>query len=71
MAWTDMTQLTNCYAWYKPESLSSAYGNGDPITSWADSSGNSRDVSQSDSARQPLATANALGTYMAADFDGS
>jgi hypothetical protein len=71
MAWTDMTQLTNCYAWYKPESLSSAYGNGDPITSWADSSGNSRDVSQSDSARQPLATANAFGTYMAADFDGS
>ena len=71
MAWTDMTQLTNCYAWYKPESLASSYANGDPITSWADSSGNSRDISQATSANQPLALANAINGYMAADFDGS
>jgi len=71
MAWTDMTQLTNCYAWFKPESLASSYANGDPISSWADSSGNGRDVSQATSANQPLAVANAINGYMAADFDGS
>ena len=70
MAWTDMTQLTNCYAWFKPESLASSYANGDPISSWADSSGNGRDVSQATSANQPLAFANAINGYMAADFDG-
>lgn len=71
MAWTDMTQLTNCYAWYKSESLSSAYGNGDSISSWVDSSGNGRDISQATSANQPIAVANAVNGYMAADFDGS
>lgn len=70
MAWTDMTQLTNCYAWYKSESLSSVYANGDPISSWSDSSGNGRDISNTLTAR-PTAVANAFGTYMAADFDGS
>lgn len=70
MAWTDMTQLTNCYAWYKSESLSSAYSDGDPIDSWSDSSGNGRDISNTLTAR-PTALANAFGTYMAADFDGS
>jgi hypothetical protein len=70
MAWTDMTQLTNCYAWFKPESLASSYSNGDAISSWADSSGNGRDVSQATSANQPLAFANAINGYMAADFDG-
>lgn len=69
MAWTDMTQLTNCYAWYKSESLSSAYADGDPIDSWSDSSGNGRDISNTLTAR-PTALANAFGTYMAADFDG-
>ena len=71
MSWTDMTQLTSCYAWFKPESLASSYANGDPISSWADSSGNGRDVSQATSANQPLAVANAINGYMAADFDGS
>lgn len=71
MAWTDMTQLTNCYAWFKPESLASSYANGDPISSWSDSSGNGRDISQATSANQPLALANAINGYMAADFDGS
>ncbi len=71
MAWTDMTQLTNCYGWFKPESLSSSYANGDPISSWADASGNGRDISQATSANQPLALANAINGYMAADFDGS
>lgn len=71
MAWTDMTQLTNCYAWYKSESLSSAYANGDSISSWSDSSGNSRDITQATSANQPIAVANAVNGYMAADFDGA
>ncbi len=71
MAWDDMTQLTNCYGWFKPESLASSYADGDPISSWADSSGNSRDISQATSANQPLALANAINGYMAADFDGS
>ena len=66
-----MTQLTNCYAWYKSESLSSAYANGDPISSWSDSSGNGRDITQATSANQPLAIASAVNGYMSADFDGS
>jgi len=70
MSWTDMTQLTNCYGWFKPESLASSYANGDPISSWADSSGNGRDLSQATSANQPLALANAVNGHMAADFDG-
>lgn len=71
MAWTDMTQLTNCYGWFKSESLSSSYANGDPISSWSDSSGNGRDISQATSANQPLALASAVNGYMAADFDGT
>ena len=70
MAWTDMTQLTGLVAWYKPESLASSYYDGDAITTWADSSGNSRDLTGS-GLTAPVAAANAFGTYMAADFDGT
>ena len=70
MAWTDMTDLTGLVAWYKPESLASSYSNGDAITTWADSSGNSRDLTGS-GLTAPIALANAFGTYMAADFDGN
>lgn len=70
MAWTDMTQLTGLVAWYKPETLAATYANGDPISTWADSSGNSRDLTGTTTTR-PLALANAFGTYMAADFDGT
>lgn len=70
MAWTDMTQLTGLVAWYKPETLAATYANGDPISTWADSSGNSRDLTGTTTTR-PLALANAFGTYMAADFDGA
>ena len=68
--WTDMTQLTGLVAWYKPETLASTYSNGDSISTWSDSSGNSRDLTGSGTTR-PLAAANAFGTYMAADFDGT
>lgn len=68
--WTSMTDLTGLVAWYKPETLASTYSNGDSITTWADSSGNSRDLTGSGTTR-PLAAANAFGTYMAADFDGT
>ncbi len=71
MSWTDMTQLTNCYGWFKSESLASSYANGDPISSWSDSSGNGRDISQATSANQPLALASAVNGYMVADFDGT
>lgn len=70
MAWTDMTQLTGLVAWYKPETLAASYANGDSITTWADSSGNSRDLTGSGTTA-PVAAANAFGTYMAADFDGT
>jgi hypothetical protein len=70
MAWSDMTQLTGLVAWYKPETLAATYANGDPISTWADSSGNSRDLTGTTTTR-PLAAANAFGTYMAADFDGT
>jgi len=69
VAWTDMTQLTGLVAWYKPETLAATYANGDPISTWADSSGNSHDMSNTLTAR-PTALSNAFGTYMGADFDG-
>ena len=70
MAWTDMTQLTGLVAWYKPETLAATYANGDPISTWADSSGNSRDLTGTTTTR-PLASASAINGYMAADFDGT
>lgn len=70
MAWTDMTQLTGLVAWYKPESLASSYSDGDAITTWADSSGNSRDLTGS-GLTAPVAAASAINGYMAADFDGN
>lgn len=70
MSWTDLTQLPNLVAWYKPETLAAAYANGDPISTWADSSGNGIDLTSSSTAR-PTALANALNGYMGADFDGT
>ena len=70
MAWTDMTQLTGLVAWYKPETLAASHVNGDPISTWADSSGNSRDLTGTTTTR-PLAAASAINGYMAADFDGT
>jgi hypothetical protein len=70
MAWTDMTALTGLLAWYKPETLAASYSNGDPISTWADSSGNGRDLTGTTTTR-PLAAASAINGYMAADFDGT
>lgn len=70
MSWTDLTQLPNLVAWYKPETLAASYANGDPISTWADSSGNGIDLTSSSTAR-PTALANALNGYMGADFDGT
>ena len=70
MAWVDMTDLTGLVAWYKPETLAATYANGDPISTWADSSGNSRDLTGTTTTR-PLAAASAINGYMAADFDGT
>ena len=70
MAWTDMTDLTGLIAWYKPETLAASYANGDPISTWADSSGNGRDLTGTTTTR-PLAAASAINGYMAADFDGT
>ena len=62
--------LTGLVAWYKPETLAASYANGDPISTWADSSGNSRDLTGTTTTR-PLALASAINGYMAADFDGT
>ena len=70
MAWTDMTALTGLVAWYKPETLAASYANGDPIDTWADSSGNGYDLTGTTTTR-PLAAASAINGYMAADFDGT
>jgi len=70
MAWTDLTALTGLVAWYKPETLAASYANGDPISTWADSSGNGRDLTGTTTTR-PLALASAINGYMAADFDGT
>ena len=65
-----MTQLTGLVAWYKPETLAATYADTNPIDTWADSSGNSRDLTGTTTTR-PLAAASAINGYMAADFDGT
>jgi hypothetical protein len=65
-----MTALTGLVAWYKPETLAASYANGDPISTWADSSGNGRDLTGTTTTR-PLALSSAINGYMAADFDGT
>jgi len=65
-----MTALTGLVAWYKPETLAASYANGDPIDTWADSSGNGYDLTGTTTTR-PLAAASAINGYMAADFDGT
>jgi len=65
-----MTALTGLVAWYKPETLAASYANGDPISTWADSSGNGYDLTGTTTTR-PLALASAINGYMAADFDGT
>lgn len=56
-------------AWYKADSISGS--DGDAVASWADSSGNSNDLAQSATARQPTLQTNELNGLSVVRFDGS
>lgn len=56
--------------WLKPESLSGT--DGDLVTSWTDSSGNSYNATTNGTANaEPVLTNNVIGTYEGVLFDGS
>lgn len=56
-------------AWFKADSISGA--DGSAVSAWADSSGNSNDLAQASSARQPTLQTNELGGQSVVRFDGS
>lgn len=59
--------LANLEAWYMPD----VGQTGDPLSAWADQSGNSHNLAQSEGGSQPIVVADALNGYTAIDGDGS
>ena len=55
-------------AWYKADSISGS--DGDPVSSWSDSSGNGNDLAQGTSARQPTLQTEELNSLSVVRFDG-
>src|SRR6185503_14515658 len=58
-----------CRAWFKADVLS--LNDGDAVTTWTDSSGNSRNATQSTGANKPLFKTGAANGHPALLFDGS
>jgi hypothetical protein len=56
-------------AWYKADSISGS--DGDAVSSWSDSSGNSNTASQATASRQPTLQTNELNGLSVVRFDGS
>jgi hypothetical protein len=56
-------------AWWKADSL--ALANAAPVTSWADSSGNARTLTQATAANQPVFSAAQINGLPAVTFDGT
>tara|TARA_R100000655_G_scaffold46391_1_gene83307 strand:+ start:4357 stop:5934 length:1578 start_codon:yes stop_codon:yes gene_type:complete len=56
-------------AWFKADSISGS--DGDAVSAWADSSGNSNNTAQATSARQPTLQTNELGGGSVVRFDGT
>ncbi len=61
--------ISGLQLWLRPEALSSL-SDGAAIATWADASGNSRDVTQATGSNRPLYRASALNGLGVADFDG-
>lgn len=61
------TGVSNLAAWYKADAL--ALSNGNPVSTWMDSSGNLRDVTQIGSAR-PTYVTNVINSLPVVRFDG-
>jgi signal peptidase len=59
----------NLYAQYKADALN--LNDGGAVSSWTDSSGNGRDISQPDPSKQPVYARNILSGYPVVRFDGS
>lgn len=68
MAWTTITDISPI-AWYKADAIT-GLSDGDPIDTWPDSSGNSRDLTQTGTAR-PLYKTGIVNSLPVARFDGS
>lgn len=60
--------VSGLIAWWKAEDL--ALSDGDPVTSWADASGNSHTLTQSTSGKKPLYQTNEISGLPAVVFDG-
>ena len=60
--------VTNLYFWVKADSL--VLNDGDPVGTWADQSGNGRDLIQSTTDNKPLYKINIQNGWPAVRFDG-
>lgn len=69
MSWADLTEITDLKAWYKADEIG-GLSDGDPVTTWSDSSGNSVDLSQTGSAR-PTYKTSIINGLPVVRFDGS
>lgn len=62
------TDLDACVAWYKADQITAS--DTDPLSTWQDQSGNTRDITAAGSAR-PTYRTNQVNSLPAVDFDGS
>lgn len=62
------TDIAGLAFWLKADSL--VLTNADPVTTWADSSGNARDAAQATVANKPLYITNVVGGKPVVRFDG-
>lgn len=65
----DPLSITGCKLWLKANSLS--LNDGDPVTTWADQSGNGNDANQGTAGNKPLYKVNIINGLPAVLFDGS
>ncbi len=67
---TDPASIAGMQLWLKADSLTSK-SNGDPVSSWTDSSGNDNNAVQADSGRYPTYAANAINGQPSVRFNGT
>ncbi len=66
---TDPSAITGLQCWFKADSIT-GLSDSDPITTWTDSSGNSRNATQAVSGKRPLYKTNIINSQPVVHFDG-
>lgn len=66
---SDPSSIAGLVGWWKADALTLA--DGDPVSSWTDSSGNGFDATQATPANQPVFNTGQLNGLPAVNFNGS